>query len=408
VPNIFIAEYVADVPGDYVKVYLYAWMHTWVDRVVSNELIARDLDMDVEQVLAAWTWFAEKKIIRKVYPDVADQLRYDVEFVDLKSLVFENGNHKDAGADDEDRENDGVPAVPGRRFAFDDARVRSLLLEIEKIFGKTLSGNVPMRVNALLDDGANPDLVSFAFRYCAEKRSRPNINYVSEVVRGWLDAGVSTPEEAREHLAFADARYDLYKQIMRALGLRPTSITEAEKKIFDEWIDDMGFTMEEIFAAAEKSAGKSNKFDYARKILENEYEKASGRRKGGSGGLPGFEERTRYYEGRRADSESAAETRRRTFYDKCPGAAQLDEDLVRLNMESVRALMSGASNRENAARRIAEEIDKKVAERRAMLEAEGLPEDYTELKYHCEKCHDTGVMDDGGACDCFVKNISTS
>jgi hypothetical protein len=394
VPNVFLSEYMPGAPGDYVKVYLYAYMRAMARDVTSNETIARELGIEVEDVLAAWTYFEKRGLVRKRSADPPDGLRYDVVFTDIKGLIA--GSCK--GEDDAGR----------LRSALDDEEVRDMFRDIERLTGGPLAGADIARVGVLLDEGASPGLVTFAYRYCGERKKNTRAPYVAEVVRRWLEAGVATAEDAASHVQGADARMDTYKQIMRSLGLQFASITDAEKRVFDEWLDVMNFTPDEIFTAAEKAAGKRNKYDYVKKILESDYEAmTSGGLNsvpgGGGGGRRGpAADRSLYYVQARAKAEAEAEARRREVYGALPEIERIDKEIARLNRESVSAIMSRTDSGRKESDRITAEIEKKRGRKADVMKQGGFSPDYMEIHYHCAKCRDTGVLDDGGACDCFA------
>ena len=56
IENFFIAEYMVDANGDFIKVYLTALMYADTDEM-SNSLIARHLGMTEEDVLRAWNYW---------------------------------------------------------------------------------------------------------------------------------------------------------------------------------------------------------------------------------------------------------------------------------------------------------------------------------------------------------------
>ncbi|MDR3225547.1 MAG: DnaD domain protein [Clostridiales Family XIII bacterium] len=396
IPNVFIAEYLPGAPGDCVKVYLYAYMRAARKDVLSIETLAKALDLAPEDVLAAWTYFEDKGLIRKRYPDASDSLHYDVIFTDLKGLVF--------GASD--KENDEPGEGEKLRSALEDEVVRAMYRDIEQLTGKPFGGADIPRIGALLDEGAPPELVTFAYKYCGERRKNVRAPYVAEVVRRWIEAGVKTPEDAEAHVWDIDVRMDQYRQIMKSLGLHISSITDAEKQVFNNWLDDMGFTMDEILTAAGKAAGKRNKYDYVKKILESDYEAmTSGGLKsvpGGAGRSSGAGARERYYAETRAHAEAEAESHRQEVYRKLPSIEHIDKEIARLNRESVSAIMSRSESGRKESARIAAEIERKLAQKTDAMRRAGFPTEYMEIQYHCATCHDTGVKADGGACDCFA------
>jgi DnaD/phage-associated family protein len=392
VPNIFISEYMPGAPGDYVKVYLYAYMRAVNRDVTSNETIALELAVGIEDVLAAWTYFEKRGLIRKNFYDPSDELRYDVEFTDIKGLVVAGAGHTEDGGEK-------------LRSALDDEDVRDMFVDIERLTGKPLAGADISRVGALLDEGIPPELVVFAYKYCGERKKNVRAPYVAEVVRSWLTAGVRTAKDAESYVWAVDARMDVYKRIMKSLGLHFASITDAEKRVFDTWLDDMGFTVEEILTASEKTAGKRNKYDYVKKILESEHEAMS---TGGLNSVPGARRanarpgRDVYYIEARAKAEAESDARRREVYGKLAVVERIDKELARLNRESVSAIMSRTDGGRKESSRIAAEIEKKLAEKAGIMSNAGYSPEYMDIRYHCAKCRDTGTLDDGGACDCFI------
>jgi DnaD/phage-associated family protein len=395
VPNVFIAEYLPAAPGDYVKVYLYAYMKAAGREILSNDAIAEELGMKAEDVLAAWSYFEKRGLIRKSYPDPADTLRYDVVFTDIKGLVFGAGSKAD-DADSGER----------LRSALDEEDVREMFRDVERVAGRPLAGSDVARLGALLEESASPALITYAYGYCAERRHNTRAPYVAEVVRRWMEEGVKTPEDAEAHLLNTDVRMDQYRQIMKALGLHFSSITEAEKRVFDGWLDGMGFTMGEILDAADKAAGKRNKYDYVKKILESDHEARQTTdphlRKDPSGEAG---RRERYYAEARARAESEAEAHRREVYAKLPDVERIDRDLARLNRASVSAVLSRSDGGRRESARISAEIERKVAEKADVMARAGYPADYMDVHYRCGLCSDTGIRADGGACGCFATEI---
>lgn len=97
---------------------------------------------------------------------------------------------------------------------------------------------------------------------------------------------------------------------------------------------------------------------------------------------------------RRADAEKAAEKRSEELYEKCPDLKYIDGKLASTGSVLVKAF--GASPEESA--KILKKLRKDNAElnkeKRAILSAMGLPEDYLQIHYTCKKCEDTGFFEE--------------
>jgi DnaD/phage-associated family protein len=391
VPNVFIAEYMPGSPGDYIKVYLYAYMRAARRDILSNETIARELGVSVEDVLVAWTYFEKLGLIRKHFSDVSDELHYDVEFTDIKRLVVEGSGTPD---DDGDK----------LRSVLEDSEVQEMFRDIERLTGTLFpSADIP-RIKTLLDEGASPGLVVYAYRFCIERKKNSRASYVAEVAKRWLEAGVRTPEDAETFLIDTDVRMDTYKRIMKSIGMQFATITDAEKTVFDDWLDVKGFTVDELLAKAEKTAGKRDKYSYLKKIVESDYEAMT---QGGLNSLPGGSgqnpatKRNVYYEKTRAKAEAEFNAHRREIYGRFPEVESLDKDIRRLDLESFSAMESRTDRGRKESERISAEIEKKLAEKSEIMSRAGYPQDYMDIRYQCAKCKDTGVKDDGTTCDCY-------
>ena len=79
VENIFINEYMAGAPGDFVKVYLFALMYAGLGVELTNEDIAKNLSMEHEDVLKAWNHWEKMGAVRKVRRNPEDKFDWSSE-----------------------------------------------------------------------------------------------------------------------------------------------------------------------------------------------------------------------------------------------------------------------------------------------------------------------------------------
>lgn len=115
------------------------------------------------------------------------------------------------------------------------------------------------------------------------------------------------------------------------------------------------------------------------------------------------------YSQRQMKNRSEADARLREAEARDPMIATLRARSAQIAMNALRQMMGHTD--EERSRRIAEamreeglENNRRIRERLANL---GLPEDYLEEKYACEKCRDTGYTDDIPAkfCECFEREL---
>ncbi|MBQ8027735.1 MAG: ATP-binding protein, partial [Clostridia bacterium] len=103
-------------------------------------------------------------------------------------------------------------------------------------------------------------------------------------------------------------------------------------------------------------------------------------------------------EKRRKDAEESLEERRAQAYAKIPKLVEIQSRIAILGAQAVTAISKGADGPAYIAK-LAEESLAAQQERKQLLKAAGLPEDYLEPHYTCKICSDTGIVDDG-ICTC--------
>ena len=389
VENMFINEYMASAPGEYVKVYLLALMYADVGEEISNEFIAKHLSMEHEDVLKAWTYWEKMGIIRKLYKDPDNKFDYGVEFVALKEKLYGEPEYS------------APPAVQGISAVMADEEMKTMFSDIEKILGRTLNSNEVRQISSWTSDyQATPELVAYCFEYCFnKKKSSLKMNYVEAVIKGWVEQGLRTAVDVEKYLSEQDKKQYLYKRVFRALGFNRNS-TEEEKRIMNRWFEEMGFTIDKVLEACSKTAGISSpNINYVNKVLENWREE--GKAGSPSNGEVSTSEIMNYYEMLRNLELAEAETRREEVYEKIPRIKEIEEELNGLNSEISKIIISDAVNKKESMGEIKDQIDSLNAEHAFLLTDNGFELDYMDIHYACPECKDTGVLETGEKCRCF-------
>ncbi|MDR2610927.1 MAG: DnaD domain protein [Clostridiales Family XIII bacterium] len=402
VPNIFLELYLPHLSGDCVRVYLSAWLRSQQGQISSNESIAKTLGMNIEDVLAAWTELENEALIHRTYPNENDKLNFDVAFTDLRGSMFASGVKPGTGAKE-----GSPPQSPGRANRskrLDDENIRNLFRDIEQATGRPFPAGDYEKISGFLNEyDIEPELIAKVYRYCVARGYHTSAAYVGGILREWYAKGIRTARDADEHIEAVDMRFGLYRKIMKALGLSPQALTEAEKTVFDIWLDDYAMSLDDILAAADKAAGKQNKFDYAKAIIEN-----TQRRTNKAGATGAGTSRGKYYADKRRKNEADAQARREEVLGALPRVAGIEADISRLNMELASlAFSSGPRADKNLPAEITAKINALIAEKDAVLKSGGFAPDYMDVHYDCELCKDTGILDSGASCRCF-ENVKSA
>ena len=394
-PNIFIEDILPDADGDHVRVYIYAYMRCKQNITITHSQLAEELGLPLEKVLSAWQYFAEKrKIVRKISASNGEDFLYDIEFIDLKGEMY---------APKKSRGSDSGQKSGGRSIIDED--LRRLFDRVAIIIGTpTLDGYDAEKILSWIkNEGAMPEIIVEAYTYSRGQNGVTAAPYVGKIVKKWTEKGLRTKADVAEYLAENNARYGVYKSLMEAIGLKYAVITDSEKELFDLWLDDYGYTPDRLLELAKKTVGATNKFIYLKGIIKKERAEkgmggaASGRSSAGS------EARGDYYQRIRATQEADAAARLAKIYKEIPKIKEIDEASSILNMELLETLTSGKDGKERAVKSLHAQRAEKQGERAKLLEESGYLADFTDRKYACERCKDSGILENGSSCDCFVK-----
>ncbi len=107
------------------------------------------------------------------------------------------------------------------------------------------------------------------------------------------------------------------------------------------------------------------------------------------------------YDGKYLKARDAANLRRAQIHAELPEISKIDRELSSVGLEILRAAISGRSSEIDSIKQ------KNIAllEKRAQILTEaGYPADYTEIKYECKLCSDTGAVDNK-MCSCMRRKL---
>lgn len=389
VENIFINEYMAGAPGDFVKVYLFALMYAGLGVELTNEDIAKNLSMEHEDVLKAWNHWEKMGAVRKVRRNPEDKFDYDVEFRVLREQLYGEKEPKRPGVSDQNVQS-----------FMADKDIQDMFREIEKIAGRIISGTEMMEILSWINDyNATPEIIVYGFSYCA-RRKKKNLKYIGAVVNSWATEGMWDVETVEKYLSGIEKKQHLYGRVFQALGFSRRA-TEEEQRIMDSWFETMDFSLEKVLTACSKTSGISNpNINYVNKVLLNWYEEQQSGKTGSRKELT-TSDITGYYSFLRMTEEQEAEQRRQEVYDKVPRIKEIEKEINGYSAELSKIIISNRVDRKQASDTIKHKVESLSTEKAFLLTDNGFELDYMDIKYTCPHCKDTGILETGERCQCF-------
>ncbi len=99
-----------------------------------------------------------------------------------------------------------------------------------------------------------------------------------------------------------------------------------------------------------------------------------------------------------------ADARTMEIHALLPDVFEIDKKLSHTALDIMSIIRSG--NVDEGIRAIRERNDELLAQRAALLKAAGYPENYTDVRYECSKCMDTGFGEDMKMCSCMRRALA--
>ena len=387
IPNIFITDFMPDVPdGDFVKVYVYAYMCCRYGIALTHTELAARLGLELQTVLSAWRYYSDRRIVKLWQTTPSDDTHFDVEFMDVKGMLYVK-----------EKPHSPPPTLSNPAIA-------TLFQKLALICGApSIDGADAKRIMSWIEeDGATPEIIEYAYQVCREEYGEKGAKYKEKMVKEWAGKGLKTVGDVRGYRAEIDARSAVHKKLMEALGLRYAVITTAEEKTFNLWLDEYGYTPERLLELADKTEGVSNKLKYLGGIIRKEREAAGLSTKPGTGGTVKAK-REEYYRKARQKNKDKRDAHFEEVYSASPAIKSADDEITALNFDLVKTLTDrNMTDKEGAVKRIQKDIEAALTERKKLLREAGFPTDYTDEKYDCVRCRDTGILENGASCDCYT------
>lgn len=137
----------------------------------------------------------------------------------------------------------------------------------ERLFGRPLSDREVRDVLDWVDTlHFELDMVEAVIQE-GKRQGVLRMSYLNAIARGWAEAGISSPEEARAYVQDHQKSAVKYRNVTQTLGImRP--LTAPEQAILERWFNEWGFSEEVVLEACSRSSGSKNPLQYTNRVLE--------------------------------------------------------------------------------------------------------------------------------------------
>ena len=110
------------------------------------------------------------------------------------------------------------------------------------------------------------------------------------------------------------------------------------------------------------------------------------------------------YEEKYLKARESADARRFQVHSEIPEIAEIDRLLERTGARIMGIICSGAADSEARIAKLRADNELLISKRKELLASKGYPADYTDVKYECDKCADSGYVGTK-MCECMRKKL---
>ena len=108
---------------------------------------------------------------------------------------------------------------------------------------------------------------------------------------------------------------------------------------------------------------------------------------------------------KRENAEHSAESRRLFLHSKIPEIRAIDSELASTGMKIMNAALSNSGNIDEIIEELKESNLNLQKQRREILARNGFKPDYSDIKFECSKCNDSGYVG-LNMCECFKRELN--
>lgn len=248
-PDIFFTEYLSQMSGDCLKVYLYITFLAKYNKDIKLNDLSKKLELPLKTIQDSIKYLEEENIITKKN---TGYILNNIQELELHKLY-----------------NPKVTSSPEdiEKIAQNKYRAKAIENINNEFFQGIMSPSWYSDIDLWFKKYSFDEEVMIAlFRYCFN-RSALHRNYIQTVAEAWFQNNIKTFNDLDKYYEKQEKLNTLQKTISKKLGIN-RNLSQYEESYIEKWNMDYGYNMDIIEIALKKTTSKANpNFDYLDKLL---------------------------------------------------------------------------------------------------------------------------------------------
>lgn len=249
IPDIFFSEHLSELPGDYLKIYMYIIFLSKYGKDIKLTDLSKKLNIPLKSINDGMKFLEEQKLVTK---KTTGYVIVDLQEQTLHNLYTPNLTMSKEKIEQTSKNKSNAKAIEHiNNMYFQGIMGPSWYNDIDLWFRKY---NFDEQVMIAL------------FDYCY-KRSALHRNYIQTVADAWAANKVQTWSDLDKYYEKQETLNKIKKSIAKKLG-KYNGLTQYEEAYIENWIINFGYDMSIIEIALKRTTFKQNPtFEYINNII---------------------------------------------------------------------------------------------------------------------------------------------
>ena len=249
IPDIFFSEHLSQLPGDYLKIYMYLIFLSKYNKDVKLNDLSKKLNLPLKTINDGFKFLEENSLITK------------------KTAGYRINNLQEQTLHNLYTPNLTMSKEKIQKTAKNQSRIKAIEhinnMYFQGIMGPSWYNDIDIWFNKYNFD---EQVMIALFDYCY-KRSALNRNYVQAVAEGWNSNKVKTWNDLDKYYEKQEVLNKYKKTIAKKLG-KYNGLTQYEEAYIENWVLNYGYDMDVIEIALKRTTSKQNPtFDYINSVI---------------------------------------------------------------------------------------------------------------------------------------------
>lgn len=249
IPDIFFAEYLSELPGEYLKIYMYMIFLSKYGKDIKLNDLSKKLNIPLKTINDGIKYLEENKLIIK---KSTGYIIADIQELTLHNLYTPNLTISKEKVEQTAKNKSRSKAIEHINNMY-----------FQGIMGPSWYNDIDLWFKKY---GFDEQVMIALFDYCYN-RSALHRNYVQTVAEAWASNKVQTWNDLDKYYEKQESLNKFKKLIAKKLG-KHGGLTQYEEAYIENWVLNFGYDMDVIEIALKRTTFKQNPtFEYINNII---------------------------------------------------------------------------------------------------------------------------------------------